>query len=120
MSTELVPVRYSFGACEIDLSSRLLSVSGQPRHVERKTFELLLYLIEHRGRVVTKQELNAALWDGCVVSDGALTQCVWTARRAIDDPRPRGAMIQTHNGVGYRFAGHVTVHREERPIEYAA
>src|SRR6185503_3385536 len=85
------------------------SVAGVPRHVERKTFDLLLYLVERRGRVVTKEELNLAVWGGCSVSDGALTQCVWTCRRAIGDARPRGALIQTHNGVGYRFAGEVAV-----------
>ncbi|HEX7670540.1 MAG TPA: winged helix-turn-helix domain-containing protein [Polyangiaceae bacterium] len=106
-------VRYEFAGCELDLPAHRLTARGAVRHLERKTFELLVCPLSHRDRAVTRHELNAALWAGCAVSDGALTQCVWTARRAIGDEKGRSSVIQTLNGIGYRFVGEVTVTREE-------
>jgi DNA-binding winged helix-turn-helix (wHTH) protein len=106
-------VRYAFAGCELDVRARRLVTDGVVRHLERKTFELLVYLVSNRDRAVTKDELNRALWAGCAVSDGALTQCVWTARRAIGQEKGLRSLIQTLNGVGYRFVGAVAVTYEE-------
>jgi DNA-binding winged helix-turn-helix (wHTH) protein len=106
-------IGYVFGDFELNLRSRRLLLSGVVRHVEKKTFELLRHLVSHRDRVVTKHELNRALWGGRAISEGALSQCVWTARRAIGAKRGLPSLIETVNGVGYRFVGDVVLRREE-------
>jgi DNA-binding winged helix-turn-helix (wHTH) protein len=98
---------YAFGPFTLDLLARSLSDGSAEHLLERQPLELLAYLIEHRARVVSKRELNQALWESRAVSDGALTQCVWTVRRALGDHRGRQAYIRTITGVGYRFVGEV-------------
>ena len=54
-------------------------------HVEPQVFDVLVHLIRHRDRVVSKDELIRAVWDGRSVSDDTLTSRVSAARRAIGD-----------------------------------
>jgi DNA-binding winged helix-turn-helix (wHTH) protein len=93
-----------FGEYELDLSRFELRRSGQRVRVQPKVLDLLAYLIRNRERVVTKDELLAALWEGVVVSETALTQTVKEARRAVRDDGERQRVIQTVRGRGYRFA----------------
>jgi DNA-binding winged helix-turn-helix (wHTH) protein len=102
---------YAFGRFSLDLQTRELLANGVPRTLERQPFELLSYLIENRDRVVSKQELNRALWQCRVVSDGALTQCAWTVRRALGDGGRGQLYIKTVSGVGYRFVSPVVEQR---------
>lgn len=77
--------------------------------VEPKVFDVLLYLLRHANRVVSKNELLSAVWQGDAVTAGALTQCVFLARRAIGDTGTSQRMIATVNKRGYRFVGDVQV-----------
>jgi len=104
---ELSVVGYRFVGCELNLGTRQLTVEGEPRSLEPQTFEVLAYLIARRHRVVVKRELHDALWQGRAVCEGALTQCIWTARRALASAPGGKALIKTLNGVGYRFVGDV-------------
>jgi len=70
---------------------------------------VLVYLIEHRDRIVTKDELLEHCWAGTCVSDAALTRCLAKVRRVVE-PEPVGPpVIQTRYGRGYRFVAPVTV-----------
>jgi adenylate cyclase len=74
---------------------------GQPVELRRQALELLVYLAEHAGHVVSKEDLFARLWTGVVVTDDSLVQAVGEARRALGDDAHR--VIQTVARRGYRL-----------------
>jgi len=118
---ELTVVEYRFAGCELNLMTRQLSVEGRLRPLEPKTFEVLAHLIARRHRVVARQELHDALWQGRAICDGALAQCIWTVRKALGTVPGGKDLIKTLNGVGYRFVGEVVeVTAEERDWRLAA
>src|SRR6185436_5833421 len=76
---------YRFGEFEIDLGRHELRRGGQAVRIEPQVFDLLVHLIRHRDRIVSKDELIEAVWQGRIISEAALSSCVSAARRAIDD-----------------------------------
>ena len=72
-------------------------------HLERRVFDLLLYLVRHRTRVVSKAELFREVWSGRVVTEASLSVAMTAARRALEDDASAPAFIETHNTRGYRF-----------------
>lgn len=94
---------FGFGALELDSElCELRSQDGTIR-LQRKAFDVLLYLVEHRHRVVTKDELLAKLWRDCHVSEGALTQVIKTIRHTLSANSGGAEMIVTVRGRGFRF-----------------
>ncbi len=93
----------AFGDCVIDPSCFDLRRRGKVVKLEPKVFDVLLHLIEHLDRVVTKQELLDELWPGEAVSDSVLPRCIAAMRRAVGDTRARQRVIATVHGRGYRF-----------------
>lgn len=75
-------MRYRFGACELTAETRELTVDGSPRPVEPQVFDLLLFLVAERTRVVTQDELIDAVWGGRIVSDSAIAARISAARSA--------------------------------------
>jgi DNA-binding winged helix-turn-helix (wHTH) protein len=100
---------YRFGRCQLDLRTRELQRDGRPCHLEPLAFDLLAYLLRHRGRPVTKDELFEEVWLGRIVSPGALARAAMAVRRAIGDDDGAQSMIATVHRVGYRFCADVTV-----------
>jgi pimeloyl-ACP methyl ester carboxylesterase len=96
---------YSFGSCEVDVDRRELRKGGAAVHVEPQVFDLLVHLVRHPGRVVSKDELIQAVWKNRIVSDSTLTSRISAARRAIDDAAPPQGLIRTISRCGYRFDG---------------
>ena len=92
-----------FNDCELDLAARELRVRGQIRAIEPKAFDLLAYLVEHRDRVVEKEELQDALWPDVVVTEASLTRTIMKARKAVDDDAHTQSVIKTLPRHGYRF-----------------
>ena len=70
---------------------------------------MLVYLLEHRDRIVTKEELLEHCWVGTFVSEAALTQCLAKVRKAVESAPAGAPVIQTRYGRGYRFVAPVTV-----------
>ena len=103
-------MRFTFGTCEIDCHRRELHRNGIVTHVEPQVFDVLVHLMRHRDRVVSKDELIRAVWDGRIVSDDTLTSRVSAARRAIGDSGAEQRLIRTVTRCGFRFVGEV---REE-------
>ena len=81
--------------------------NGTVIHVEPQVFDVLVYLVRHRDRVVSKEELIRAVWDGRFVSDDTLTSRVSAARRAIGDTGAEQRFIRTVTRRGFRFVGDV-------------
>ena len=96
-----------FGACVLDLESRLLYRDGQDVHLTPKAFELLKVLVEHAPKALTKAELLERLWPNTFVSDDALARLVSDLRVMIGDSARQPTMIRTIHGFGYAFAAEV-------------
>lgn len=101
-------MHYSFLGYTLDLQRYELQRNGDVIPLRRKVFDLLVYLLTHRDRVVPRQELLDTLWPNQIVSDGALDSCLATARRALGDSGRRQRVIKTQHGRGYRFVASVT------------
>jgi TolB-like protein/Flp pilus assembly protein TadD len=96
-----------FGNCVIDAGRRELWRAGKAVHVEPQVFDLLLYLIENRGRVATKDDLLSAVWQKRAVSDSTLNNRVNAARQVIGDSGEQQLFIRTIPRRGFRFVGEV-------------
>ena len=93
-----------FEQCVVRTASREVFVDGEARALQPRAFELLTYLIEHRGRVVSADELLDNVWCTEEVQLGSLAAAIMRVRRALrEESRGRGAMIRTYARVGYRF-----------------
>ncbi len=92
---------------EIDAALGCLKRDGEEHHLRQQSFQVLLYLLERRQHIVTKEELIGSFWKDTAVTDNAVVQCIAEIRRALgDDPRePR--FIRTIPKTGYRFVGTV-------------
>lgn len=115
---------YKFGQFRLDSSERLLLRGGRPVPLTPKTFDLLVYLVERQGRLVTKQELMTALWPDTFVEETNLTYTVSALRKALGDGHEGEQCIQTVPTRGYRFVAPVTRDDDEpgaaRPGRIAA
>lgn len=94
---------YRVGEIEVDPTRGCLRRQGQEQNLRQKTFQLLLYLLEQRGRLVTKEELMAHAWPDTAVTDDALVQCIGDIRRLFGDDPKQPRFIKTVPKAGYRF-----------------
>ena len=94
---------YRFGNREVDIRLRQIREDGQVVEAPPKAFDLLVYLLENRDRVVDKDELLEQLWPGAVVTESALAQIVRKARSLAGDDGKRQAVIGTVQRRGFRF-----------------
>lgn len=101
--------RYHFGAFAVDASAIEVVGPDGSRPFEPQVFDVLLYLIEQRGRLVTKEELLDNVWGDRFVSESAMTTRIKQARRLLDDDGRTQWAIKTVHGRGYRFLPDVTI-----------
>jgi DNA-binding winged helix-turn-helix (wHTH) protein/Tfp pilus assembly protein PilF len=95
-------MRFSFGRFELDEQARALRLDDADQQLQPLVFDLLVYLIRHRDRVVPKDELLSELWDGATVTDGSLQRAVSLLRTALRAGDMEHA-VQTFARRGYRF-----------------
>ena len=113
-------MRYRFGPFEVVLETRELLAAGAPRAVEPQVFDLICYLLKERDRVVSQDELIAAVWNRRIVSDTAISARISAARAAIDDDGKRQQWIKTIPRRGFRFVGAVElIEREQVDVTVA-
>jgi two-component system, OmpR family, alkaline phosphatase synthesis response regulator PhoP len=102
----LAPVaRFKFGNVEADFGKGEVRKDGLPAGLAAKELELLPYLIDHRGRVVSREELLKRIWEyqPGVSSRTIDVHVAWLRQKLEDNPQTR-SHIQTVRGVGYRFS----------------
>src|SRR6202521_2246353 len=99
----------SFGDYVIDVERRELRRTKTPVHVEPQVFDLLVYLVQNRDRVVSKEDLIASVWGGRIVSDSTLTSRINAARNAVGDSGEDKKLIRTIARKGFRFIGAVRI-----------
>jgi TolB-like protein len=100
-------VRLLFADYTLDTDRRELRHGSEPVAVEPQVFDLLVYLIQNRGRVVSKDDLIASVWDGRIVSESTLTSRINAARKAVGDSGEEQKLIRTIARRGFRFVGEV-------------
>jgi len=98
---------YQFGLFRLDGANGLLLRDGEEIPLQRRAFEVLLFLVEHNGQVLTKDELMQALWPDSFVEEANLTQHIYMLRRALGGGPQAPQYIVTVPGRGYRFKADV-------------
>jgi TolB-like protein len=106
-------LRYLFEEYAFDTDRRELYRGADLVSVAPQVFDLLDYLIRNRGRVVSKDDLINTIWNGRIVSNGALTTRLNAARTAVGDSGEEQRLIKTLPRKGFRFVG--TVREVKRP-----
>jgi TolB-like protein len=101
-------VLFLFANHTLDTDRRELRRGAHTVAVEPQVFDLLIYLMQHRERVVSKDDIIAAVWGGRVVSDSTLTSRINAARTAIGDNGEEQKLIRTFARKGFRFIGDVS------------
>lgn len=110
-----------FGPFRFDDINQCLWRDSQAIPLRPKAFAVLRYLIEHRGTLVTKQQLLNDVWPEAFVGEAVLKDCIRQLRHALNDDSKSPKFIETSHRRGYRFiAPLVTVSATQRPEEPSA
>jgi DNA-binding winged helix-turn-helix (wHTH) protein/Tol biopolymer transport system component len=109
---------FSFGAYILDTRERTLTRGGISVSLTNKAFEILLLLVENRGRLVTKDLLMSMIWPDTFVEEKTLAQNIFTLRKTLGEDTNGASFIETVPKHGYRFRAEVTVcSTEPQPAE---
>src|SRR5260370_2192365 len=104
---EKVDLVYEFGGFRLHLAQRILVRNGELMGLTPKGIDLLILLVQRRGRLLGKDELMNALWPGSFVEEGNLSQNIFILRKLLGDDRNGNSFIQTVPRQGYRFLASV-------------
>src|SRR5687768_11383783 len=111
---------YSFGTTCVDASRMSLTRDGVAVSLEPKAMDVLLYLLAHRDRLVTKDELLDAVWKDTFVTPNALTRAIAQVRKALADDAHEARVIETVSKRGYRIIAPVIETPAPDPGSHAA
>ena len=100
---------YKFDEFQIDVPNRQLRRGDAPVVMPAKAFDLLLALVENKGRLIEKDELFSRVWQDQIVEESNLTVHVSQIRKALGEKRQNPRYIETVPGYGYRFVGDVEI-----------
>jgi TolB-like protein len=112
-------LQFHFSNHLLDVPLRELRRAGEPIPVEPQVFDLLVYLLTHRDRVVSKDDLIDNIWGGRIVSESTLTSRINAARKAVGDSGKDQGVIRTIARKGFRFIGDISVREaadESKPL----
>nr|WP_210269788.1 winged helix-turn-helix domain-containing tetratricopeptide repeat protein [Hyphomicrobium methylovorum] len=105
--TEL-QVQFLFADCVLDEERRELTRASQAVSVGPQVFDLLLYLVQNRDRVVSKDHMIESVWGGRIVSESTLTSHINAVRKAIGDSGEEQLLVRTVPRKGFRFVADVS------------
>ena len=105
-------MQFHFGNHVLDVGRRELRRGSEPIAVEPQVFDLLLYLLQNRDRVASKDDLIASIWGGRIVSASTLTSRIKSARNAVGDSGRDQKLIRTIARKGFRFVGAVSIQED--------
>jgi Tol biopolymer transport system component/DNA-binding winged helix-turn-helix (wHTH) protein len=116
-SREHAAFHYLFDDVTIERERFVIKKSGELRSLTPRAFDVLVYLIEHRGRVVEKQEIFEHIWKETFVTDNALSRSIKEIRQTIGDDSKQAKYIETVHKRGYRFIAEVEVSNGHQIID---
>lgn len=102
-----IPVLYRFDHHVLDTGRFELSTNGDAIHAEPQVIELLIFLVANHGRLVSRDELNQAIWQGRIVSDSAISSRIKVARKILGDDGRQQKYIKTIHKKGFKFVANV-------------
>jgi DNA-binding winged helix-turn-helix (wHTH) protein len=108
-------MRYVFGGYEVDTQRHELRHRGIPCPLESQAFQMLVYCVQHRDRVVSKAELRECLWPQQYIIETTLSQRLRLVRKAVGDSGRGQRVITTVPGHGYQFVATVKEQTEIPP-----
>jgi DNA-binding winged helix-turn-helix (wHTH) protein len=111
MKEEEGNLTYHFAGFKVSQSQQVLCKDGKKDVITTKAYYLLLTFLKNHGKILSKDDLINAVWPGQIVTDTALTKQVVRLRKIIGDVNPDNPIIETHRGVGYRFATLVEINK---------
>src|SRR5262245_13896986 len=97
-----------FDDVKVDCANLRVQKGGSPRKITPRAFQVLIYLLEHHGRIIEKQELFDEVWKERFVTDNALSRIIKEIRQVIGDVADEPRYIETIPKRGYRFIAEVT------------
>ena len=105
---------WRFGVFEVDLRNNELRRGGAPIKVREQSFCILVFLLEHAGELVTREDLQRALWssDTFVDFEHGLNTAVMKLREVLGDPADKPLYIETVPKRGYRFIAPVSSEKD--------
>lgn len=109
-------MKFTINGCSIDTEAYEVRRDGEQVAVEPQVFDLLVQLLENRGRLVSKEEIIERVWGGRIVSESAISSRIKTARKAIGDDGAKQSLIQTVRRRGFRLVGDVEVEGDEASV----
>lgn len=98
-----------FGEFLLDRGAQRLLRAGTPVDLDPRAWDVLCYLVDRPGALVSREEMLAAAWSGVAVSDAALSQAVQRVRRTLGDGARRPRYIETVHRRGFRFIATVQI-----------
>jgi DNA-binding winged helix-turn-helix (wHTH) protein/pimeloyl-ACP methyl ester carboxylesterase len=101
-------LQFRFEDHALDIERRELRRGSELIAMEPQVFDLLTYLVQNRDRVVTKDDMIAAIWSGRIVSESTLTSRINAVRKAVGDSGDEQRLIRTIARKGIRFVGEVS------------
>jgi TolB-like protein len=101
----VIKLLFLFEDYVLDTERHELRRGSSPLSVEPQVFDLLVFLVRNRDRVVSKDDLLASVWGGRIVSESTLASRINAARRSIGDTGEQQRLIRTIIGKGVRFVG---------------
>jgi Tol biopolymer transport system component/DNA-binding winged helix-turn-helix (wHTH) protein len=108
-----LPHEYAFSGFSLDALRGVLRRADEVIDLRSKSFEVLVYLVERHGELVTREELMRAIWPDVEVTDESITRCISDIRKALGDEPQQ--IIRTVPRRGYLFAAPVTIPVVEFP-----
>src|SRR5216684_3604322 len=104
---QIIRMQFLFSDQVLDTDRRELCRGRDRVSIEPQVFDLLVFLMQNHDRVVSKDDLIAAIWDGRIVSESTLTSRINAARKAVGDSGRDQKLIRTIARKGFRFVGEV-------------
>ena len=106
-------VIYKFNTIELDTTSYQLKVDGVEQSVEPQVFNLIVYLIENKDKIISREEILDSIWKDRVVSDSSINNHIKSARKVLQDDGHKQAVIKTVHSRGYQFIAECEVLDDE-------
>ncbi|MFK8013579.1 MAG: winged helix-turn-helix domain-containing protein [Marinicellaceae bacterium] len=101
----------------VDQSTRKIFKHEKQVNIQKKPYELLLYLIEHKDRAISKDELINEVWNGSIVTDSTLSHAIFKLRSSLRDNKGKEKIIRTARGFGFQFIAEIKSEVNKTNIE---